>query len=366
MCKGWILKKEDFRAEFQERRKDFETLRTTVYGLISKAISEANVSAMPIISRVKCTDSAVAKFDLKNYTSPFQQMTDILGFRVVLYLEHEIGELEKVLRKYFEIDEQNSIDKRKPNDVQTVGYRSLHLICKLGKQRQTLPEYIDTCDFSFEIQVRTVLEHAWAEIEHKQKYKSKIALPTDLQRRLNILSGNLELIDRELSRIVEEVSIYKSKIQHQDRSVKNDFLSVTSLISIARSISESQKEKGIRLKNLRIDDLSDDILDELSKYGIQNIGQLEGLLNSFFDSRIHEEFLQSKSFAGLVRSAMIWENFDKYISNAYWGQYYFPKNDLQSISKALNVPNLQQKLQEVGADIRWKAPQRPSPDLGEA
>ncbi|MDC0660745.1 RelA/SpoT domain-containing protein [Leisingera sp. SS27] len=151
------MKKEEFRREFSNRREEFESLRTTVFGLISKAIAEAGVAAMPILSRVKDIDSAAAKFERKKYSKPFQQMTDVVGFRVVLYLEHEIETLERTIRKYFEVDEHNSVDKRKPSDVQTVGYRSLHLICTLGKKREKLPEYLEACDFPFEFQIRTAL-----------------------------------------------------------------------------------------------------------------------------------------------------------------------------------------------------------------
>ncbi len=345
------MKQEQFRSEFEKRRKDFESLRTTIFGLISKAITEANVSAMPILSRVKDIDSAVAKFDRKKYSTPFQQMTDIVGFRVVLYLEHEIEELENVLRKYFEIDEKNSVDKRKPDDVQTVGYRSLHLICKLGKTRETLPEYFEACDFPFEVQVRTALEQAWAEIEHKQKYKSKVALPPDLQRRLNILSGNLELIDRELSRIVKEVTHYKSKITSQDDSVLYDLLSVTSLTSVTKRYAEKLQEKGISPGALPSELSADQLLDELSKFGILNIGQLEDLLRTFFDQDLPDKFLKEKSFTGLVRTAMISKNLDRFLQNAYWGQYTIHEEEVDEISKALKLPNLMQKFEQAEVEV---------------
>jgi len=52
-----------------------------------------------------------------------------------------------------------------------------------------------------EIQVRTVLQHAWAEIEHDIQYKSTITIPTEIRRRFVALAGMLEIADREFQGI---------------------------------------------------------------------------------------------------------------------------------------------------------------------
>jgi hypothetical protein len=55
----------------------------------------------------------------------------------------------------------------------------------------------------FEVQIRTVLQHAWAEFEHDIRYKGTIpdAHAPDLDRRLTLAAGLLELADREFSTI---------------------------------------------------------------------------------------------------------------------------------------------------------------------
>src|SRR5438309_774277 len=52
-----------------------------------------------------------------------------------------------------------------------------------------------------EIQVRTILQHSWAEIEHDIQYKSVSVIPAEIRRRFMSLAGMLEIADREFQAI---------------------------------------------------------------------------------------------------------------------------------------------------------------------
>lgn len=71
----------------------------------------------------------------------------------------------------FNIDEKNSLDKKILLASDQIGYRSVHFVCDLGAQRSGLPEFKDLGGLKFEIQVRTLLQHAWAELAHDRNYK---------------------------------------------------------------------------------------------------------------------------------------------------------------------------------------------------
>ncbi len=58
----------------------------------------------------------------------------------------------------------------------------------------------------FEIQIRSILEHAWAEIEHQIVYKSGVAYPKAVLRRFAALAGSLELLDNEFLALREQRS----------------------------------------------------------------------------------------------------------------------------------------------------------------
>jgi hypothetical protein len=85
-----------------------------------------------------------------------------------------------------------------------LGYQSVHYLVRLGSNRKRLPEYRRFDGLVAEVQVRTVMQHAWAEIEHDIRYKSKSAIPLAISRRFMTLAGLLEIADREFQAIQEE------------------------------------------------------------------------------------------------------------------------------------------------------------------
>lgn len=89
-------------------------------------------------------------------------------------------------------------------DSDRLGYRSIHYLVRLSEARLSLPEYARFAGLVGEIQVRTILQHAWAEIEHDIQYKTVVSLPTAVRRRFQALAGLIEIADREFQAIQDE------------------------------------------------------------------------------------------------------------------------------------------------------------------
>jgi hypothetical protein len=81
------------------------------------------------------------------------------------------------------------------------GYQSIHYLVRIKRERAGLAEYERYAKATAEVQVRTILQHAWAEIEHDIQYKSAIAIPREIHRRFMALAGMLEIADREFQAI---------------------------------------------------------------------------------------------------------------------------------------------------------------------
>ena len=134
------------------------------------------------------------------YADPLNQITDLSAIRIITFFPRTIEEIDAMLKAEFSVIEQ--LDKGENLiEEERFGYKSVHYLVKLIPARAALPEYERFGKAVSEVQVRTILQHAWAEIEHDIQYKSSITIPRDIKRRFMALAGLLEIADREFQAI---------------------------------------------------------------------------------------------------------------------------------------------------------------------
>src|SRR5439155_26105785 len=110
-------------------------------------------------------------------------LTDICGLRIITHFTSEVDDISTVLEREFDIDRANSVDKRIYKDPDRFGYVSLHYVISLTADRLKLTECKAWPGYKAEVQLRTILQHAWAEIEHDLGFKSPVAVPREAKRR---------------------------------------------------------------------------------------------------------------------------------------------------------------------------------------
>lgn len=155
----------------------------------------------------------IGKIVSKDKYTQLNEITDLCGIRIITNLESDIEYVAEVLKKSYTIDIQNSFDhrKREPNDF---GYLSLHLVLELSEQKAALQKNKTIKGLKAEVQIRSILQHAWAEIEHDLGYKSEEDVPKEFQRGSNLLSAILEAADLEF------VRLNKLKLNHYKEATK--------------------------------------------------------------------------------------------------------------------------------------------------
>lgn len=165
--------------------------------------AEAGLKLHSVTARVKQRASVAGKLARPERTyGALCDLTDLIGLRVITYFEDGVEQAGRIVEAALPVDFERSVDKRRPVAHDRFGYRSLHYVCSCDSD-SGLPAAL-----RYEIQVRTVLEHAWAEIEHDLGYKTRDSLPSDARRRLNRLAGLLELADQEFAAIRHDLSAY--------------------------------------------------------------------------------------------------------------------------------------------------------------
>lgn len=171
-----------------------------------KILKQYKVQIAHIESRAKSPASLEGKLKQKGkkYKPLLSEITDLTGVRIVVFSLDDIDIVEKIIRKEFSVDETKSVDKAKELKANEFGYLSKHFIVSLNNEREKLIEYSSYVGLKAEIQVRTVLQHAWAAIEHKLRYKSDVNLPEGLERELNGIAASLESQDNSFRQIIDK------------------------------------------------------------------------------------------------------------------------------------------------------------------
>lgn len=192
----------------------FNKMEEIIPGRIRTVFEEAGIVVAALEHRVKTEASLAGKLELKGskYTDLFD-LTDILGLRVITFYIDDVDKVASVIERLFEIDWANSVDKRKLHEIDSFGYLSLHYICRIPESLYSDPAHPEVNKIRFEVQMRTVLQHAWANLNHDTGYKSGVEVPKAYLRNINRLAGMLELADEQFSRIRTELNDYRRQVQ---------------------------------------------------------------------------------------------------------------------------------------------------------
>ena len=189
--------------EYHQALPKLEKLKDSVIAKLQKALLRSGLVVTALEARVKTEGSLCGKLALKGAKyATLSDITDLVGARVVTFYTDDVDRIAAIAEKLFDIDWENSVDKRKLHQLDSFGYNSLHYICRLPG-----------CEYRFELQMRTTLQHAWAAINHDTGYKSGIEIPREYMRRMNRLAGILEMADDEFSRIRAELTDYRRRMQ---------------------------------------------------------------------------------------------------------------------------------------------------------
>jgi ppGpp synthetase/RelA/SpoT-type nucleotidyltranferase len=193
-------------------------------------LSSSSLKLHSINLRIKSREAFEGKLARPDRTySSFWDITDIIGIRIVTYFEDTIDLIAKTVEQRLHIDFTHSTDKRRMHEATAFGYRSLHYVCGFGIHRlAALPE-----SARFEIQIRTLLQHTWAEIEHDLGYKTSEAVPVAVRRRFSRIASLLEIADQEFVGVRQEIEDYAAKLPkriEEGGEVLLDQLSLASLL----------------------------------------------------------------------------------------------------------------------------------------
>lgn len=171
---------------------------------IEDVLDDAGVVYDRVATRVKGWPSLKKKAKKRDadgaptYPDPWNDIHDLVGARVTVFNSTVIPQAIDILGRSFTV--LRSVDKAAETRISGgFGYGSHHLVLQVNDSLEELAEYEG---FTFEVQIRTVLQHAWAEFEHDIRYKQGPKPPTpQVDRLFTLAAGLIELADQKFDDI---------------------------------------------------------------------------------------------------------------------------------------------------------------------
>lgn len=251
-------------------------LKDTIISIVENLLKTNDIEYLTVSGRSKTRESVLEKIERKSYKDPAKQLTDLSGIRIVAYFESDINKISDLINSAFNVDVANSLNQDEKLSVDQIGYRSVHFVCDIGQARAALPEFANLSNLKFEIQVRTVLQHAWAELAHDRNYKFTGKLPPEIERKLFLYAGMLEIADKGFSEISSEIDAYIEKV-HADTTQGNLDYDLDS-ITLPQFIENWFKINEVELEPVEHKADIKKLISELNSVGIKKASELNAII----------------------------------------------------------------------------------------
>ena len=283
-----------WRPAYEEEYLHRDAFTRRLAELLTMLLNRASIDFALIESRTKTPTSFAEKIMRKQgkYADPLRDITDLSGIRVITYYLEDVERVGELLCSEFDIDQNEPLRHSDETSADRFGYVSRHYILKLGTRRGELDEWSDYAGYTAEIQVRTVLQHAWSSVSHKVAYKRESEVPLRLRRRLSRLSALFEIADEQFSQLRAETTSlegeYAVKVSDGNLDLDLDGLSLSAYMTssaVRERLESVAKPAGWDL--IAPDDSevihtqdSRDLLSIANSLGISSVHDLHQVLSS--------------------------------------------------------------------------------------
>ena len=270
-------------------RGSYEDCLNYVENTVKNIIKSQSINVHEIIGRVKTIESLEGKVKRKNYSN-LAEITDLCGIRIITYFSDDVDKIAELISQEFEVDLENTIDKRKSEDPTKFGYVSLHYVVGLREENTSPTLYGRFKNIKLEIQIRTVMQHAWAEIEHDLGYKSKEDIPDQYRRQFSRLAGLIELADDNFLQLKNNINNYEQEIREKLPTSKKELPIDSS--TLMTYVTEDQNYIEL-LNTIKTSDVDIDfninssflstVVQRVKRFGLKTIGDIDELLDRYKD-----------------------------------------------------------------------------------
>lgn len=270
--------------QYENVRPSFVRLADNLRHAVQIFLVEKQIDVLDVSYRIKKFQSFTEKIERKKYKNPFKEVQDICGLRIIAFYASDLDKIDEIIQAEFDVLE--SVNKLHMLESDRFGYRSQHYVVKVKKGWLNAPNYRGLKDFVAEIQVRTILMHAWADLSHKLAYKEESQIPPEFRREVNQLSALFELADKQFERLREQRASYRRSLT----STPIDHTPNTFNLSAPLNFDSLKAFLSFHFKDRHItDDVIVALLDQLMRENITFADIAQGIETVRDSIQQHEE-----------------------------------------------------------------------------
>ncbi len=305
---------DNFKQWYIDNQPKYDKLADYVKQRLDFALKEHKIIPAYISSRVKELNSAYEKAKKQvdgdngtvlKYNDPKNQIMDFAGVKVVLYLPSELEETINIFENLFNEDILRSESENKVErlGIDSVGYLSVHYVIEFHAKDSM---HRELNNLKCEIQIRTILEDAWAQIFHDRLYKNYYLVDPKIERQVNLLSGSLELIDDTINSLAKTFDKVNGNINAKEfQYLLDENINATNLVKYFNILF---KTKSYRLFSF------EQTMETLSSFDISTLRDLDRYVTPNFINKIKASGIDI-NIDRVVRYILIIQNYTKFFDN---------------------------------------------------
>jgi len=269
----WIANKYKLLTMYQKLGKKHEKILYVLTKKLELILANSGCNAQ-IKGRIKSFDAFYRKLlsrcQNQIIEKPLDAITDIIGIRLVVPFLDDLDRLEKLVMDNFEIVETEH--KKRELNIREFGYDSIHIQVLLPDDVIAKAKAHDK--MQVEVQLRTILQDAWAEVEHELIYKTSIDKVEDtIRRKMIAVNATLSLGDT----IFQEIRDYQRK-RYKDIQERHKKL-MDKVSTIPEKMEKLREHPAINVIPAETDHGSSDADTEVEKPDISTVKEKYGLNN---------------------------------------------------------------------------------------
>lgn len=282
----WIDNKSKLLSQYEKLLKKNEKLLNLLTKKFESILIGSGCNAQ-VKGRIKSFDALYRKLLTRCQNGPiekpFEVITDIIGMRIVVPFLEDLESVEKMIKTHFQVFETEY--KSRELSIREFGYDSIHMQIKLPDD--IVSKIKNSENMKIEIQLRTILQDAWAEVEHELIYKTSIDKVEDtIRRKMIAVNATLSLGDT----IFQEIRDYQRKryrdIQERHKKLMDKVSTIPEKMEKLKTtmdiISQEKPNEYIRETPRKIQPLN--MTNSTDKHGLNDL--LVEAMNAHLENRL--------------------------------------------------------------------------------